>query len=61
MPRTQLFRKLHAKIEERINSVGDSVLRGDPKSYEEYRYWVGYVEGIKDALKLADDIEGELD
>lgn len=61
MARTRLFAKLQAKIEERINSVGSSLLMGTAQDYPSYKDWVGYVRGLRDAIKLLDEIEGELD
>ncbi len=61
MPRTQLFRKLEARVRDKVKSVGDTILGGAPESYEDYKYWVGYLRGLEDALEIADEIEGELD
>lgn len=61
MPRTRNFLKLQVRIDDQIKSVSDSILRGDPKSYEAYKDWVGYIRGLRDAIKFADEIEGELD
>lgn len=61
MSRTRLFSKLQVKIEERINSVSDTLLQGAATDYPSYKDWTGYVRGLRDAVKLLDEIEGELD
>lgn len=61
MARTRLFSKLEVKIEERINSVSSTLLEGAAQDYPSYKDWTGYVRGLRDALKLLDEIEGELD
>ncbi len=61
MPRTRLFVKLQAKVEERINSVSGTLLEGSAQDYPSYKDWVGYIRGLRDAVRLLDEIEGELD
>lgn len=61
MPRTRSFTRLKVRIDEEKQKITDSLLRGDIKSYDEYKGWVGYVRGLTDALRLCDEIEGELD
>lgn len=61
MPRTRFHILLMERIEARIKVVGESVLEGSCKDFDEYKDWVGYVRGLNDALSLCDDIEGEFD
>jgi hypothetical protein len=61
MPKTRFHSLLEQRIDERIKSVGDSLLRGEIKEFTEYKDMTGYLRGLRDALKLCDDIEGEYD
>lgn len=61
MARTRLFAKLQAKIEERINTVSNTLLEGVAQDYPSYKDWTGYVRGLRDAVRFLDEIEGELD
>lgn len=50
---------LEAKINNEIAEKAASVASGTAKNYDEYKYWVGYVQGLKACLDLCADIERE--
>ena len=55
--------RFHALLEERVTkaveSRAQSLASGSAADYAEYRFSVGYVQGLSDALKLCDEIEKE--
>lgn len=58
--RTNFHRLLIASIDERIAGVADSLIGGAVTDYPQYMYTVGLIRGLRDALKLGDDIvEGD--
>lgn len=54
---SQLEQKVMEAIETRVQSMAD----GAVADYPQYQFNVGYLRGLKDALKIADDIEGEFE
>lgn len=48
---------LEAKINEEISEKARSVASGTAKSYEEYKYWVGYLHGLAACLDICSGIE----
>ncbi len=58
--KTRFHSLLEAKINEVIAKYSEIVLSCGCASIESYRAEVGYLRGLKDALKLADEVEGDL-
>lgn len=58
------FSRFHRLLAEKIKAAaeahGDSILCGQAKDYAEYRDGCGYIRGLNDALRLCEDIEGDL-
>ena len=44
-----------------IEEYKESIIGGQAADYSSYRECVGYIRGLNDALRLCDDIEGDLD
>lgn len=61
MPKTRFHTLLEAKIEKAIDDTAASIATGSCADYASYRDQTGYIRGLNDALKLADDIAGEVD
>lgn len=61
MASTHFHILLEGRIKEEEERLRDSLARGDPLDYAEYRWHVGCLYGLKMCLKLCDDIEGEID
>jgi hypothetical protein len=57
--------RLHRLLEERVAAVvaeySISLIGGQAVDFAGYRESCGYIRGLTDALKLCDDIEGDLD
>jgi hypothetical protein len=51
---------LKEKVQAAIKDTEASITGGHAADYSEYKYWVGYARGLNDALRLCDDIEGDL-
>ena len=52
---------LKERIQEVIADLSHSIISGQAVDYPSYRENVGYIRGLNDALRLCDDIEGDLD
>lgn len=61
MARTRFHSILEDKIEEAIEIRSFSLVSGAASDYASYKENVGYISGLRDALKLCDEIESELD
>ena len=61
MARTNFHAVLEKRVLETIQSRIDSLANGVAVDYAHYRSNVGYIEGLRDALKIADEIEGDSD
>lgn len=61
MPQSRFHTMLAAKIRAALENRKESIALGEAVDYPTYRENVGYVLGLKDALNLCDEIEGELD
>jgi len=57
--------RFHKLLEDRVAGViadySVSIIGGQAEDYARYRESCGYIRGLTDALKLCDDIEGDLD
>lgn len=61
MAKTRFHDLLERKIKEAVQTRSDSIARGQAADYPAYRENVGWLQGMRDALALADDLEKELD
>lgn len=61
MARSHIGRMLEAKIAEVLVERQQDIGSGSAKTYDQYRQQVGYLHGLRDALKYLDDIEREPD
>jgi len=61
MAKTRFHSLLEAKINEAVESRADSLISGGAIDYPTYQFNVGYINGLRDALKLCDEIEAEFD
>lgn len=52
---------LEKKINEHIQNQALSLAGGAAHSYDEYRFWVGYMQGLRVALDLCTEVEQEAD
>jgi hypothetical protein len=52
-------RLLEERIEERIAELGQQIVTVPAADYATYRQIVGRVEGLADALKISQEIDGE--
>lgn len=50
---------LEAKIDNEIGNKLASMGNGTAKTFDEYRYWVGYVQGLQSCKELCSEIERE--
>lgn len=55
-----LYRQIQERLEEERRNRSEAVLSGSPQSYEEYKYHVGYLQGLADALIWAKEINDKL-
>lgn len=60
MPLSQFHNRLKAKIEAEVAKVGGEITSGRMTNHEVYRESVGYIRGMIDVLKLADEVEQEM-
>jgi len=59
MARTHFRSLLEARINEAVENRSESIASGAATSYEHYKENVGYILGLREALKICDDIEAE--
>lgn len=59
--RSNLGRLFEAKVTEVLVTRQEEMSNGAAKSFEQYRQQVGYLHGLRDALKLMDELEREPD
>jgi hypothetical protein len=50
---------LDGKIQEAVERMVESLVEGGASDYPKYKEIVGYVRGLKDALKYCEEIETE--
>lgn len=56
---TRFHAQLQSKVEEAIDRMAGSIATGVCTDYPQYREKVGYINGLKASLELADDVEKE--
>lgn len=61
MAETRFHSLLKAKIIERRIKMADNLISGACADFETYKYQVGILQGLDDALKLCDEVEQEFD
>jgi hypothetical protein len=61
MASSQFHIRLQAKVVEEMNKIGKEVILGQMTNYDDYRWYVGYLKGLGDSLKLADEVEKEME
>lgn len=61
MAETRFHTLLRIKIEEAIRNRSESIVSGHCDDYASYRGNVEYVNGLKDALELCQEVEKEFD
>jgi hypothetical protein len=59
MAKTHFHGKLEKEIATALIERSQSIVNGACGDYAAYRYQVGYLEGLNDALKIADAIAAE--
>ena len=59
MSRTHFHAKLEARINEAVENRSISIAEGAATDYPHYKENVGYIRGLRDALKFCDEIEAE--
>ena len=59
MAKTRFHAMLEARIQEVIVDRMESLSRGTAKNYDEYKYYVGSLDGLRDVLKICDELEKE--
>ena len=59
MAETRFYTLLRSKIAEAIQNQATSLASGVATDYSQYKFGVGYIEGLNAALKLCDDVERE--
>ena len=59
MAQTRFAALLKRKIEDAANERIGQVANGTCSDYPQYKENVGYIRGLLDAIKLADDVEVE--
>jgi hypothetical protein len=57
---TRFHALLEKKIEEEIENRAASLASGAAADYPHYRESVGYINGLRDSIKLCDDVEQDL-
>lgn len=61
MAETHFHRILRARVTEVLVTRSNEMAEGKCKSLEHYREEVGFIEGLKAALALCEDIERDMD
>ena len=59
MARSHTTKALEKRVAEAIDAAATSVLNGEAKSYDSYRYMCGYISGLSEVVKILDEIEAE--
>jgi hypothetical protein len=55
-----LYRRLQEELNEQIENRVEMLSSGSCQTIEEYKYQVGYIKGVKDALIWAKEINEKL-
>jgi hypothetical protein len=62
MTQTNLIdRRVQSRIIEREEDLIDELANGTAKTYDEYRWYCGLIQGLREALTIAVEIEVETD
>ena len=61
MARTRFHTMLDVRLREVLVDREEQLTSGGVSSYDAYRYNVGYIRGVRDALKVADEVNEDLD
>lgn len=61
MARTRFHSLLELRVKEVIVDRSAALTAGAAGSYDSYKFLVGYLEGLRDALKIADEVNEDLD
>lgn len=59
MARTRFHSLLIARLEEVIVDRTQELTYGQMKNYEDYKYSVGYLMGLRDVLKICDEVNAD--
>ena len=59
MAKTRFHGLLEEKVRKRIDDISVEIVGGRCADYANYLRQVGYISGLTDALKLADEVESE--
>lgn len=59
MARTHFHNVLEKRVLEAVQSKSEGLAAGVAKSYDHYRYEAGFIQGLHEALKIADEISKE--
>jgi hypothetical protein len=55
----KLFQLIQKEIGEHLEKHASELVMGKPVSYEDYRYRVGILKGLRDALAIAEEANRE--
>lgn len=61
MPKTHFHAKLEARINAAISDRSEALTSGAIENISEYKFEVGFINGLRTALSLADEIQREDD
>jgi len=61
MVKSRFQSALERRIADEIDKVKESIANGDPTDFSQYKYWVGYLKALEDALKIAVEVEGDME
>ncbi len=59
MSKTRFHSILETRINEAVEKMAESIANGHANDYANYRQHVGYISGLRQALKLCAEIEAE--
>lgn len=57
---TKFFQELEKSLVAEIEKRAKSVLEGVPSDWSDYKHRVGVLKGLRDALKIAEEINDEI-
>lgn len=60
MPIGRFHNLLRDRVHQAITEYSATIICGQVKDFAEYREACGYIRGLNDALRLCEDIEGDL-
>lgn len=56
MPRSYFHEQLAKRLQEAINTQAEALGNGAAQDIQSYRETVGYIRGLGEAIKVADDV-----